>query len=187
MRRMMVVAVVMMVAVCAVALTGCGGDTTQAKADAKAADARWNALNTKLNDLNIRSQALLKDALGGKAVSVSQAEIATVNTQTDALLAEIDSVKADYAKIKSLKGVGDYVKYADAMIAALDAYAATIKAGRALLEKFLPAITSGDTAALNAAVQAAIGDIDAVVKLRDDAAQKAAEGQALRNKLGYAK
>ena len=32
MRRMMVVAVVMMVAVCAVALTGCGGDTTKAKA-----------------------------------------------------------------------------------------------------------------------------------------------------------
>jgi len=99
----------------------------------------------------------------------------------DNLIKQLETVKAQYAKVTTLSGVPDYVAYAKAMQKAIDADIAVINAAAALLQKLLPAIQAGDVNALNAAIQQNMGEITAVQTQVNNAEKALNQAQQIKS------
>ena len=158
MKKVLVIALVVMLGVASLAVVGCGGgDTDQAKEYMSPADAAANVLKASADALDKTSEAIIGSAITGDVASIDPTSMAAIGEELDVLIAECDQVKVMYKDITSLEGVEDYVEYANAMIKWGTAQAAALSGGKAIFEAMAPAIeqlaTTGDASALTAALQ----------------------------------
>jgi hypothetical protein len=133
MKKAIITALVLMLALVGATVTaGCGGgNTEQARKYMEQADQIANqrgSLNTEL--LNAWKTTRESTDPTAKAAAWQQAE-STYNE----ILALVQKEKAEYEKIKGLKGVDDYAKYAELKIQALTAYDQMLKATHDFLQK----------------------------------------------------
>lgn len=136
------VAVFLVAAIAAVA--GCGGgDTSKARADVSQADALYKSIATDSNQLASKITAATASLADRSKLRVS---INDLNAFLDSMDKKADEAKADYAKVKSLKGADKYVTYADMQMRLMD----LIKQATAMLKSFMAEIftaaSSGDAA-----------------------------------------
>ena len=163
MKRFFVVVMAVLLGATMFALAGCSsGDTAKAQQATQTADAAFAPINQQLNTLQTQSTQLITQFMSGQAGTVGTEQITAAKNAMDSLVKQLETVKADYAKVTTLSGVPDYVAYAKAMEKAIDADIAVINSGAALLQKLLPAIQAGDVNALQAAIQANMGEITAI-------------------------
>jgi uncharacterized protein YlxW (UPF0749 family) len=136
------VAVFLVAAIAAVAACG-GGDTSKARADVRQADALYKSIATDSNQLASKITAATASLADRSKLRVS---INDLNAFLDSMDKKADEAKADYAKVKSLKGADKYVTYADMQMRLMD----LIKQATAMLKSFMAEIftaaSSGDAA-----------------------------------------
>ena len=181
MKRLFVIVMVVLLGATMFALAGCGsGDTATAKQYMVAADAAFTPVNQQLVKLQNASTQLITAFMSGKASTVSPEQITQTAEQMGKLLAEVDAVKVEYEKIKSLSGVADYVAYAAAMQKAIDADKAVIAAGADLLKQLVPAIQAGDVNALNAVVQQNMAGITKIQTMMSNAEKALQQAQQIQ-------
>jgi uncharacterized lipoprotein YehR (DUF1307 family) len=132
MKKVSVLACITVMLVSAVALVGCGGgDTQQAGTYVKQGEklaAERGARNTEL--LNAYKTVRQTTDPAAKATAWEQAE--TVYGEVQALA---QKEMAEYEKIKGLKGVADYAKYAELKVRELTAFDEMLKATNDFLKK----------------------------------------------------
>jgi hypothetical protein len=153
-------------------IAGCGGgsssgtnqfDTQLAKAKslATSADTAWAPLNNKITDDVNTMTVIMTGAIAGNPSAVNTQQVSSITSSMTQLTSQIDAVKAKYQQLlndpnlKTLKGPDQYVAYAQAMIKALNDYKALFTAGANFLTQIEPMLVSGNTAGVQAAVQAA--------------------------------
>lgn len=163
------------------AAAGCSsGDTATARQYMKTADTAYAAVNSELTTLSSKATAVFTAALSGNLSSVNPADISSVATTTAKLLPQIAAVKSSYQKMNGLSGLQEYKDYANAMVKALDADAAIVSAGAALVAKLQPILASGDVAALNAAIQQSMTEITRIQTLQKAAETSYANAQKIK-------
>lgn len=181
MKRILVIVMAVLLGATTFALAGCGsGNAATAKQYMIAADAAFTPVNQQLTTLQDASTQLITAFMSGKASTVSPEQITQTAEQMGKLLAEVDAVKAEYEKIKSLSGVKDYVTYAAAMQKAIDADKAVIAAGGNLLKLLVPAIQAGDVNALNAVVQQNMAEITKIQTMVNNAEKALQQAQQIK-------
>ncbi len=176
MKKVLVIALVVMLGVASLAVVGCGGgDTDQAYEYMVTADAAADVLKVAADDLDKTSEAIIGSAISGDVASLDPAELGVLGTELDNLIAECDQVSGLYKNITNLEGVDDYVEYANAMIRWCNDQKKALSAGKAIFEAMAPAIqalaTTGDASSLTAALQEsgeALKGLDALGKTADD-------------------
>ncbi|MBU4240782.1 MAG: hypothetical protein KKE43_04700 [Actinobacteria bacterium] len=173
MKKVLVVALVVMLGVASLAVVGCGGDTDQAKEYMVAADAANDVLTVASDKLDKSTEAIIGAAISGDLSAVDATVVATVGSDIEALIAECDQVKEMYKNITSLEGVEDYVDYANNMIVYLAAQKATLSAGLEIFKQLSPAIQTwaetGDSSALTAAMGEAGPALEGLAELQKKA------------------
>ncbi|MBU4174510.1 MAG: hypothetical protein KKB90_12290 [Actinobacteria bacterium] len=181
MKKVLVIALVVMLGVASLAVVGCGGgDTDQAKEYMVTADAACDVLKASADALDKESEAIIGSAITGDVSTLDPTSLAAIGEDLDTLIAECDQVSGLYNNITNLEGVDDYFDYANAMIAYLNEQKVALKAGKAIFEAMAPAIeqlaTTGDASALTAALQEsgeALKGLDDLGKKADDAFEAA--------------
>jgi predicted nucleic acid-binding Zn-ribbon protein len=121
-------------------LAGCGGDTKQAQDYVKKGDKLMDEVANQLGQL-----AAMLSSINTIVTNPTQAT-ATVQQIKEfgaGLTSKGAEAKAEYQKIKSLKGVGDYVKYADLKIEILDDIDKLIAQFDRFLDQLLAMVNSG--------------------------------------------
>lgn len=190
MKKVLVIAMVVLVGVSMLALGGCGGQTTEAKAQMEMADKAWENLDAELTKAGDETNKMIAGAMTGDFTAIQQAlqedpqALDKILDTLGAAAAQIDTISKQYQAITTYKGVPDYATYANDMTAAIAAQLTTVAAGRALLEKLLPVLKSGDITQLTAAVQGAAADIAELQDLEkkaDEAVEKAKDFQKDKN------
>ena len=166
--------VIMLVAIVALLLPGCGGDTKQAKQYMQQGDKLVQQLQEELNTWlgavtssmsNVSDQAAFDAALNKlKASAASLSKTA-------------GEAKAEFEKIKGLKGVDDYVKYADLQIAALETVQEFVTKTNSFLDQVAAIVKSGDITALTSAGKTYEDEMN---KLGEEISKRSAEAQKLK-------
>ena len=181
MKRLLVLVSVLVVGLAVIAAAGCGGNTSQAKTDMKTADTAFAAVKTQMDALGTSLTTVLGGAVSGNFSALTPQVIDTAETTINGILAQIPKVKADYEKIAGLSGVPDYVAYADAMIKTLGLDAASLTAGKKLIDDIKPMVQAGNTAAISQYFQANAATISEL-QTQSAAADKAyADAQAIKS------
>lgn len=165
MKKMLVVLLAAALAVTALGVLGCGGDTGTAKEYTKTADEAFGKLEVKLDEMGTASEALITAAVTGNLAEITPEKLESVSAIVKEVTGEIETVSALYLKITDLEGVEDYVAYAEAMVNALTAQATSVKKGAELLSKLVPVLQTGDTAQISAAIQENMEDITGIQDL----------------------
>lgn len=140
--------VIMLVAIVAVLLPGCGGDTKQAKQYMQQGDKLVQKLQEEANTW--------QDAVSSSMSNVSdptafQAAIDKAKDSATSLSKTAGEAKAEFEKIKGLNGVDDYVKYADLQIEALDKFQELITKTNSFFDQIAAMVKSGDVTAITSA------------------------------------
>jgi hypothetical protein len=124
---------------------GCGGDTGQAKQYMKTAEAYYDQVATDSQALAGKITAAFN---GATDPAKMQAAVAKLNTFLDSMEAKADKAKASYTKMKSLKGVSDYVKYAEMQIELMGLVKQATGQLRNVMGQIAAAVSAGDNTAL---------------------------------------
>lgn len=132
MRKILVLGCSMLLLVPAVVLAGCGGgNTKQARNYVEQADQLANERGSKNTELlNAWKTVRQSTDPAAKAAAWQQAE--SVYNEVQVL---VQKEKAEYAKIKGLKGVAEYVKYTELKIKELTVFDQMLKATNDFLQK----------------------------------------------------
>ncbi|MHB8895498.1 MAG: hypothetical protein ACYC99_10030 [Candidatus Geothermincolia bacterium] len=172
MRKSLVLIMVLLLAIAAAGLVGCGGNSGQAKTDMQSADAAYNKVKTELDNLQGTLTGVLGGAVTGNYSALTAQTLDSATAAIDKVLAAMPAVKADFEKLAALTGVADYTAYANAMVKAIDANTAALIEGKKVIDQLKPLIAAGNTAAI-----AGVLNQEEVAKLQSlgDAATKAYE------------
>ena len=182
-KRLSCVVALALCAVIVVAASGCGGDTAKAKQDMQQGDKMVQNLDAKGKELS----KSINDFFGKLAQDVSTGKTIDPNTfaqetkklqgELTAYTKEANKAKAEYKKIKGLKGVPDYVAYADLMISVINRSNKEIDALVSFLGKTSQSVTAGtfdaaqfstEVSNLNADVQKQGQTVNAELKKAQD-------------------
>jgi hypothetical protein len=124
--------VLLLVLVGATVTAGCGGgDTEQARKYVKLGDQLTYERGGKNTEL-LTAWKTVRETADPAAKGVAWEQAQSIYSDVQAL---IQKEKAEYGKIKGLKGVGDYVKYAELKILALNALDQSLKATNDFFQK----------------------------------------------------
>jgi len=124
MRKILVLACIMLLLVPAVVLVGCGGgDTGQAKKYVKQGDQLANERGSKNTEL-LDAWRTVRQATDSAAKATAWEQAESIYSEVQAL---VQKEQAEYAKIKGLKDVEDYAKYAELKIQELNAFDEMLK------------------------------------------------------------
>ena len=150
-----------LVAAAAIIISGCGGNTSQAKQYMKQGDQLLTQVESKAN----KFQTVVQQGLGRLT---DPATIQQIKDSEKSVDTTAQQARAAYAKIKSLKGVPDYVEYADLRVQLID----TLSKSFVTLNTFLDQTAAAKTVAdQQAALQAFQKDYpalsDKMVKLEE--------------------
>lgn len=132
MRKILVLGCIMLLIVPAVVLVGCGGgDREQARKYVEQADRLAQERGSKNTEL-LTAWRTVRQAADSTAKATAWEQAEGTYSEVQAL---VQKEKAEYAKIKGLKGVEDYAKYAELKIRELDAFDQMLKVTNDFLEK----------------------------------------------------
>jgi outer membrane protein TolC len=92
MRKFLIVGMVLLLGVAAAGLAGCGGNTSQAKTDTKAADAAYAKVKTELDNLGNQLTSVLGGAISGNYSALTPAILAQATTGINQILADMPAV-----------------------------------------------------------------------------------------------
>lgn len=137
--------VIMLVAIVAVLLPGCGGDTKQAKQYMQQGDKLVQKLQEEANTWQGAVSSSMSNVSDPTAF---QAAIDKAKASATSLSKTAGEAKAEFEKIKGLNGVDDYVKYADLQIAQMDNFQELMTKTNDFFDKVLAMVKSGDVAGL---------------------------------------
>lgn len=194
MKRAAIVLVVLLLSVTVVSAVGCGGsggDSGYKELEAEAAalyetaQADWDVLYAKIKQANTDTEQLIMNAMGGTIASIPPEKRTGLVGETRALITECDSVQAEFEALdnpefKKYKGIDAYALYAEAMTKAIGAYKQLLELGVSFLSKIEPALASGDTAAINAAIQGAMADVTQIQEAIKNADAALAEADSIK-------
>lgn len=130
----------LLVMVLVASLSGCGGDTKQARVQMYTGDQLFKELQSTATAFN-------KEAGSTNLSDPTQVDAKLSKLKSDAtdVSNQADAVTAEYEKVKSLNGGADYVKYADLQIQFLDTFKELVNKEYTNLEKLGAMVKSGDT------------------------------------------
>lgn len=94
--------------------TGCGSDKAQAQEYVKKGDDQLKSFESKTSAWNTKIISI------GAIPATFAGDVQQARAAGDELLKTAQAAKTEFEKIKGLKGVGDYKKYADLRLAELD-------------------------------------------------------------------
>ncbi len=155
-------------------LVGCGGDTKQAQTCMKEGDAKLEKLKADTatfgNEMATLS-SITDPAAAVTAVNKAKASAASLSKTSD-------QATAAYQKIKSLKGVPDYVKYADLEIKAMDVFQQLVESIDSYFNQFLSMVNAGDLSGLPSASKASSATTD---KLGQEFSKLSEQAQQLKS------
>ncbi|MBK5092147.1 MAG: zinc ribbon domain-containing protein [Actinobacteria bacterium] len=127
-----------------------GDDTAKAKDYMKKADGMLKAVEKKGSDIS-DSLSALGDEMSAGTIASSQdynAKAGTIKSDISSAESDAEDAKREYEKIKGLKGVEDYKKYASLRIEEIDAGVELLKAEEELIDftgEFLSSVEAGTT------------------------------------------
>lgn len=161
MKKHLVLAVaVVLVAVMVLALTGCGGDTDKAKDYIQKAEATADEFAGESEKMGASLETLMTEL--STAISAGtlpdgaefKASVDEIRSSIASIYKGLQKSKVEYEKVKTLKGVDDYVAFAEIRIQQVDASSMIFKEIAAYLDKTSAAIASGsaDPASLGASM-----------------------------------
>jgi predicted nuclease with TOPRIM domain len=152
MRKCTVLAVCLaLVAAAAIIISGCGGNTSQAKQAMNKGDQLMTQVESKAKQF----QTAVQEGLGD---ITNPATIQKIKDMAKSIDTTAQQARAAYARIDSLKGVPDYVEYADLQMELIDNLSKSVGA----MNKFLDQASAAKTAAeLQAASEAYQKDLQA--------------------------
>lgn len=153
MKKVLVVAMAVLLGVTAFALAGCV-NTAKAKEAMKKADDAWKLVDTKLTELSNTLTQALTPAMTGDVTVLTQnsAALTKAGESINAFVTELQGAGKLYNDLADLN-VGDYTEYADAMIKAVNATIDAIALGKEILAKIMPVIQSGDVTQITTFIQ----------------------------------
>lgn len=131
-------------------LSGCGGDTARAKSYMQKADATFEQVKTDSNELASKITAAFGDITDPAKF---KAAVDDLNTFLDGIDQKADAARAEYEKIKPLKGVPDYVTYADMQIELIGLIKEATAQLKSVMSQIQTAATAGDQAKLDSIQQ----------------------------------
>lgn len=173
-----VVALVMALSMILV-LPGCGGDTKQAQQlakDVKAVEADIEEMGTEL-ETEIQSVFTEAFASGTFDAAKFQTGVDKIKSQLDDVLAKAEPAKKDLEKIKTLKGVENYVKWADIQLELLDLAAQSADKLNAFFDEIAKMAQSGsvDVQALQTATQQFEEEMGSITKKQEELQKEATD------------
>jgi CHASE1-domain containing sensor protein len=181
MKKMFLLAMVLLLGLSLVALAGCGGNTKQAQDLTKTADDAYAKIKTQLDSLQSQLTPVLGGAITGNVSGVTPTVLAGATTAMDAVLAQMPAVKADYQKVTALSGVPDYVSYADAMIKAIDASDAALTESKNFITSLIPLVQSGNTAGITQLLASNTAELNKLQELSNAASKAYDDAQAIKS------
>ena len=135
-----------LVAAAAIIISGCGGNTSQAKQDMNKGDQLMTQVETKAKQF----QTAVQEGLGD---ITNPATIQQIKDMAKSIDTTAQQSRAAYAKIDSLKGVPDYVEYADLQIQLIENLSKSVGAMNKFLDQSSAAKTASDLQAASEAYQ----------------------------------
>ncbi|MBU1672216.1 MAG: hypothetical protein KKF41_13490 [Actinobacteria bacterium] len=127
------------------AVSGCGGDTKQAKEYTTEAESLAEDVQTSVNEIPTKFQ----DAFAGVT---DPTQYAAAAKEVDAFLEDIkddaDKAIAQFEKVESLNGVADYKEYAGLWIQILELAKQTVDEMQTFISESTNLVNAGDTAGL---------------------------------------
>lgn len=194
MKKLSIMLVLALLSVTIVSAVGCGGDggdsaykemEAEAVALYETAQTDWDVLYEKIKKANKDTEQLILNAMGGNIAAVPPEQISGLPADTRALVTELDGVEAEFEALNNpefmeYKGIDSYALYAEAMLKAIDGYRVLLELGAGFLEKIQPALASGDTAAINAAIQAEMATVTEIQAAQKSADEALAEAEKIR-------
>ncbi|MDD5748018.1 MAG: hypothetical protein PHP64_03045 [Actinomycetota bacterium] len=172
-------------ALCALLVfAGCGGQVKEAKEYMQKADTLFENVDAKLSKASSKSNEIIGKAVTGDTTSLKQkADVIGDITKTfESAVEELERVQAQYKKILDLKGVEDYIEYANAMIKAIDAEIESVKAGNEFLAKVNPIVSAGDWTKLSETIEGSTSEINGITKLTRKAKDSISNAQKIKGK-----
>ena len=127
MRRTAIAGVVLLLSLGAVLLSGCGGDLGSARAYVKKGDETIAVVERKSKTLGSSMEKTFTDLYNeisaGKTPSPTSfdASARAMKSRADSMLTDAAEARRQFAKVRDLKGVPDYRKYADLKVDIIDA------------------------------------------------------------------
>lgn len=120
-RYQLLIVAIAIAAIMAFSLIGCGGDTDKAKEYMEKGDELTLALETESMKLTDELMALTTDYIAGKNTEPAgvTAKVEEIKNMASAMESNGGKAMVEYEKILGLKGVDDYVRYANMQIEVL--------------------------------------------------------------------
>lgn len=132
MRKILVLACIILLLVPVVVLVGCGGgDTEQAEKYVEQGEQLANERGSKNTEL-LNAWGTVRESTDSAAKTAAWEQAESIYSEVQVL---VQKEKAEYAKIKGLKGAEDYAKYAELKIAELSAFEELLKVTNDFLQK----------------------------------------------------
>lgn len=154
-------------------LPGCGGgDAKQARQYMQAGDSAVSKLNPQFSQWQSQATAALSSTTDP---AVKVASIEQVKASLGSLSSAVTATKAEYQKIRGLKGAADYVKYAGLRIEALDLVQQLLDKANELFDKLIAMESSGDMTGAESAQQSISSEVQRItakISSLDEEAQK---------------
>ncbi len=169
---MTVALVAVLVGALSTLLVGCGGDAKQAKQYMEQGDKLAQQLQQEAQQWQTDVTASMKD-VSDKAKYA--AAIDKAKSSANELSRTAGEAKAEFQKIKGLKGVDNYVKYADLQIEALDKFQQLIRITNSFFDQVVAMVNAGDIGGITNAQTAYENQVNALgaeIGKLDEEAQK---------------
>ncbi len=141
MKKLVAVALAVVLALTMVVVIGCGADTSEAKEIMAKADGYYKDAQEVGDVLEALQASVLGAILQGQTPDVTPEEVETVPTLISEVLSNVAAAEAEYQSMSTLSGVDDYVEYAEQMILACNIYTELMEAAGGLTEKLAPLLT----------------------------------------------
>jgi hypothetical protein len=164
----------------AAALSGCaGGDVSQAQKYARSGDAAVARLNSQIDAWQARASAAVAQTADPAS---AKAAFEDVKASMASIPGTVSSARAEYEKIKGLKGVSNYAKYAELRIEALDLVAELLGRADQLFNRLAAMASAGDLSGASSVQQSFSSDVQSVtekISALDEQARKLASDRHL--------
>jgi uncharacterized lipoprotein YehR (DUF1307 family) len=173
-KSLLFASVLLLSASLAPAITGCGGDTGQAKTYMEQADASFEDATAAALELQKAQEGAL-----GAIVGQDPAAFVTTGSLLPDIKQGIDdyekvlkAARAEYEKMNTLKDVAPYKTYAKKMVEIIDVYLESVEVGKrivSVVESVIAQIQSGQPVDMAAATRPMFDDIKIAFDLRNKA------------------
>ena len=144
MRRIFVAGLVVSLCFSVIAVAGCGGETGKAKEYMKAADAGYKKVSARLESTSKALEPSIGAAVQGDYTKLTSQVLSDAEEAFSEASRQLPEIKKKYQEIKGLKGVEDYVAYAEDMIKGIDTTIKALDMAAEMVAKLKPLVEAND-------------------------------------------